>query len=184
LRSGPSSARLLIVEDDERLRGQLARAFRGRGYAVSEAGSLATLRALTFPRDLAFALVDLRLPDGSGLDALQHLRSRCAGLPVLMLTGYGSIATAIAAVRLGATDYLTKPVDVDQILAALSPVADERTGCGDAGLAPVASLERVEWEHIQRVLRDCEGNVSRAARVLRIHRRTLQRKLSYPPPQR
>jgi two-component system response regulator RegA len=172
------SDHLLIVEDDESLRAQLARAFRGRGYEVCHASSLAELDALA-PAAWTAAVVDLRLPDGSGLEAVKQLRARDGALPIVVLTGYGSIASALEAVRLGATDYLTKPVDVDQILAALGG----ETPDGPAAEDP-PSLERVEWEHIQRVLRDCDGNVSRAARALRIHRRTLQRKLSYRPPQR
>jgi two-component system response regulator RegA len=172
------SDHLLIVEDDEPLRAQLARAFHGRGYQVSQARSLGELDALA-PAPWIAALVDLRLPDGSGLDAVKRLRERNSALPILVLTGYGSIASAVEAVRLGATDYLTKPVDVDQILAALVGSAP---AAAEAQYPP--SLERVEWEHIQRVLRDCDGNVSRAAKALRIHRRTLQRKLSYRPPPR
>jgi two-component system response regulator RegA len=175
------SDHLLIVEDDEPLRAQLARAFRGRGYAISEARSLGALAALS-RAEWSAAVVDLRLPDGSGLEAVERLREMHAALPIVVLTGYGSIASALEAVRLGAVDYLTKPVDVDQILSALG---GSLSGAADAATAPqTPSLERVEWEHIQRVLRDCDGNVSRAAKVLRIHRRTLQRKLSYRPPER
>ena len=184
------TAHLLIVEDDANLRGQLGRAFRGRGFQVTEAGSLAELAAERAGAAWSAAVVDVRLPDGSGLDALRLLREVDDTLPVVMVTGYGSIANAIEAVRRGAVDYLTKPVNVDQILAALERGGGERAA-GEGARAPepgatarAPSLERVEWEHIQRVLADCDGNVSRAARALGIHRRTLQRKLSYRPPLR
>jgi two-component system response regulator RegA len=181
------TAHLLIVEDDPNLRRQLGRAFQGRGFRVTEAASLAELATGREGAAWSGAVVDVRLPDGSGLDALRLLHEVDARLPVVVVTGYGSIANAIEAVRRGAVDYLTKPVDVDQILAAF-----ERGGAAFAGgegaraaepgpATRVPSLERVEWEHIQRVLADCDGNVSRAARALGIHRRTLQRKLSYRP---
>jgi two-component system response regulator RegA len=181
------SGHLLIVEDDANLRGQLGRAFRGRGYRVTEVASLTELARACAAAAWSAAVVDVRLPDGSGLDALRLLREADGDLPVVMVTGYGSIANAIEAVRQGALDYLTKPVDVDQILAALARGVFAG-GTGEAARPAEAgthrrapSLERVEWEHIQRVLADCGGNVSRAARVLGIHRRTLQRKLSYRP---
>ena len=172
---------VLLVEDDERLREQLARALRSRAHAVTEAGTLAELRSLRHERGQGCAGVDLHLPDGTGLAAVRELLAEEPTLRIVVLTGYGSIATAVEAVRLGALDYLTKPADVDQILAAL----DSHDGACDPppSLEP-PSLQRVEWEHIQRVLRDSGGNVSRAARALGIHRRTLQRKLSYRPPRR
>ena len=121
------------------------------------------------------ALVDLKLGDQSGLEVDKALRALDAGTIIVVLTGYGSIATAVESVKLGATSYLTKPVDADQILAAFH-------GESDPGLDPTAQpLARVEWEHIQRVIADCNGNLSQAARVLGIHRRSLQRKLSKDP---
>lgn len=127
------------------------------------------------------AVLDLRLPDTDGLAVLKELQARATAPEVLMLTGFGSIANALEAVRRGARDYRTKPADANQILAALG-LADGMPDNGETDGAP-ASLDRVEWEHIQRVLADCGGNVSQAAKWLGIHRRSLQRKLArYPAP--
>ncbi len=126
------------------------------------------------------ALVDLRMPGGSGLDLLTDLLARLPELRVVMLTGYGSIANAVEAVRRGAVNYLTKPADLDMILAAFARSAEQEE---DQAYAPL-SLARAEWEHIQRVLEDCGGNISQAAHKLGLHRRTLQRKLQkFPPPE-
>ncbi|MCA9512247.1 MAG: response regulator [Myxococcota bacterium] len=172
--------RLLVLEDDERLRGALVRALAKRGYEVEQAAELAALASVDGAR-LDGAIVDLALPDGSGIDAIRALSAANPALRIVVLTGYGSIASAVDAVRGGAVDYLTKPADVDQILAVLDPGAAAREPA--RALAP-PSLGRVEWEHIQRVLHDCDGNVTRAAKALGIHRRTLQRKLAYRPPER
>jgi two-component system response regulator RegA len=177
--------RLLVVDDDDPHRSRLARALRERGLEVAEARSAA--EALEVARSFRpdRAVLDLRLPDRSGIDLLSDLRAAHPELACVVLTGFGSIPTAVEAVRRSAVDYLTKPADADEILRAFE------TGSGDgpdavppldAGAAP--SLHRVEWEHIQRVLAECGGNVSRAARVLGLHRRTLQRKLATRPPQR
>jgi two-component system response regulator RegA len=168
------------VEDDDVLRGRLARAFRERGYDVHEAESAAAAEheALCAPPDCA--VVDLRLEDSSGLDVVRALVAACPAVAVVVLTGYGSIATALEAVRLGARHYLTKPADVDEILSAF---ARERPAAAPPPAA-VPTLARVEWEHINRVLADCGGNVSRAAKVLGIHRRSLQRKLAKFPSSR
>jgi two-component system response regulator RegA len=124
------------------------------------------------------ALVDLRLPGRSGLDLVRDLKELDAATKVVVLTGYGSIATAVQSLQLGAASYLTKPIDADQILAAFQQIGADI----EVRAAPTAQpLARVEWEHIQRVLADCAGNVSQAARVLGIHRRSLQRKLSKYP---
>ena len=171
----------LIVDDDEVFRARLCRAFRLRGWEAHEAADAAT--ALEKARDAApdLAVVDLRLAGDSGLDVVRGLRALDATLTIIMLTGYGSIATAIEAVKCGADHYLSKPADVDQILAAFETV----NASAASSLRPpetVPSLARVEWEHIQRVLADCDGNISQAARLLGVHRRSLQRKLSkYPP---
>jgi two-component system response regulator RegA len=131
-----------------------------------------------------YMLVDLRMPGPSGLDVVRDVKALDASITVVVLTGYGSIATALEAVRLGAADYLTKPADVDSILAAF----DRADGLAGPVLEPgtdqsVPSLARVEWEHISRIVTDCGGNISQAARMLGIHRRSLQRKLSkYPMP--
>jgi len=172
----------LIVDDDEVFRARLCRAFRLRGWDAYEAANLEA--ALETARASApdLAVVDLKLAGESGLDIVRVLRALDSTISIIMLTGYGSIATALEAVKSGADHFLSKPADVDQIISAyktlgVSPVSDIR--------APeaVPSLARVEWEHIQRVLADCGGNVSQAARLLGVHRRSLQRKLSkYPPP--
>jgi len=169
---------VLIVDDDEVFRQSLCRAFRLRGWEACEAGG--SNQALNVTRGFApdLALVDLRMPGESGLDVVRALRGLDATLVIVMLTGYGSIATAIEAVRCGANHYLMKPVDVDQILAAYGGVTDA------AQPVAVPSLARVEWEHIQRVLVDCDGNISQTAKLLGMHRRSLQRKLNkYPPRQ-
>lgn len=170
---------LLIVEDDDALRERLARAFVRRQLEVrAVADSESALRLATAdPPEMA--LVDLRIGETSGLDLIPALHALDPGTRIVVLTGYGSVATAVQAVRLGATNYLTKPADADEILAAFD---------GEAALPDGAvkewrpmSLDRVEWEHINRVLVDCGGNVSEAARLLRLHRRTLQRKLARFP---
>ena len=171
---------VLIVEDDAVFRGRLARAFRERGFEAHEAADAAEAHRTAEAEAPEYAVVDLRLPDASGLDVVRDLVALDSGTAIVVLTGYGSIATALEAVRLGASHYLTKPADVEQILAGF-----ERGRGGTAAAAPetAPSLARVEWEHINRVLADCEGNVSQAARVLGLHRRSLQRKLAkFPQP--
>ena len=170
---------LLIVEDDDVLRPRLARAFRERGFEVREAPDVdaAIESARSDPPE--YALVDLRLGSRSGLEVVRALVELDPATAIVVLTGYGSIATALEAVRLGATHYLTKPADVDEVLAAFTRGAAE----GLAAPESTPTLARVEWEHINRVLADCGGNVSQAARILGIHRRSLQRKLAkYPTP--
>jgi two-component system response regulator RegA len=182
----PSAPSLLIVEDDDVLRSRLTRAFRARGYEVREAADAESGLRLAREDPPELALVDLRLPGSLGLDAVRSLRELDPSTSVVVLTGYGSIATALEAVRLGATHYLTKPADVEEILAAFARV--ETTAPAQQPTAPASastpSLARVEWEHINRVLTDCDGNVSKAARVLGIHRRSLQRKLAKFPTSR
>jgi len=165
---------LLIVDDDAPFRDRLVRAMRDRGFdATGVADHAAAIEAARIESP-EFALVDLRLPGPSGLAVVRDLKAVDASTVVVVLTGYGSIATAVEAVKLGAANYLTKPADADQIVAAF-----DGTEPPDEARAP--SLARVEWEHIQRVLTDCGGNVSQAARVLGIHRRSLQRKLAKRP---
>lgn len=175
---------LLIVEDDDRLRQRLARALRERGYETREAGDYDSALNAAREDSPEYLLVDLRMPGGkSGLDVVRDIKAIDAATIAVVLTGYGSIATAVEAVRLGAAEYLTKPADVDQIVAAFSrssPAAAAEGGEPEQ----VPSLARVEWEHINRVLADCGGNVSKAARLLGIHRRSLQRKLSRFPSNR
>lgn len=170
------SRTLLIVDDDVPFRARLMRAFSDRGFDVAGAGSVDEALALARADTPELALVDLRLPGKSGLDLVKALKDLDATTSIVVLTGYGSIATAVDSVKLGATSYLTKPVDADQILAAF-----DRSEPSDRSAPTAQSLARVEWEHIQRVLGDCDGNLSHAARVLGIHRRSLQRKLSKNP---
>jgi two-component system response regulator RegA len=169
---------MLVVDDDAPFRTRLVRAFVERGFDAAGAGDYDQALAAARADSPELALVDLRLPGRSGLDLVRDLKAIDQATRIVVLTGYGSIATAVQSLRLGATSYLTKPVDADQILAAFD------AGEPDRPLATVPSaqpLARVEWEHIQRVLADCEGNVSQAARVLGIHRRSLQRKLAKNP---
>ena len=170
---------LLVVDDDEAFRTRLVRALTDRGLDVTGAGSYDD--AMTAVRDETpeLALVDLKLPGKSGLELVKDLKALDDTTRIVVLTGYGSIATAVQSLQFGAASYLTKPVDADQILAAFHE-ADSHMDRAPA--SPVAQpLARVEWEHIQRVLSDCQGNVSQAARLLGIHRRSLQRKLAKYP---
>ncbi len=171
---------LLIVEDDQLLRQRLARAFTERGYATLAAANVAeALRQSEEAPELA--VIDLRIGDASGLDVLRALLQKDPATRVVMLTGYGSIATAVEAMRLGAVHYLTKPADADQILAALYRGADHEA---PPPAGEPLSLARAEWEHINHVLVSVSGNVSEAARRLGLHRRSLQRKLAKYPPAR
>lgn len=167
---------ILVVDDDAAFRARLGRALSDRGLAVTAAGSYEEAMTLARMETPELALVDLRLPGRSGLDVVRGLKELDDTTNVVVLTGYGSIATAVESVRLGATTYLTKPVDADQILAAFDGLTN-----APGAHSPTPSLARVEWEHIQRVLNDCDGNISQAARRLKIHRRSLQRKLSKNP---
>lgn len=171
----------LIVEDDPRFRQRLARALRDRGLTVDEADSLAAARQAIARAVPSRMLLDLRLEDEWSLDFIDELRASHPEIVVVVLTGYGSIATALEAVRRGARHYLTKPVDVDQIVAALEGTTASGTSSPEE--PQPMSLARLEWEHINRVLTECGGNVSAAARVLGLHRRSLQRKLAkFPMP--
>jgi two-component system response regulator RegA len=172
---------LLLVEDDEALRTRLARAFVSRGIEVRQASNARDAEALAREDPPEMVVLDLRMPDSNGLDLIPALIQIDPNTRIVVLTGYGSVATAIEAVRRGATHYLTKPADADEILAAFD------RGAGPSPETPrlqPMSLDRVEWEHINRVLVDCRGNISEAARVLHIHRRSLQRKLAKYPPMR
>jgi two-component system response regulator RegA len=174
-------ASLLLVEDDRILRERLGRALHERGLEVSAAGDLgeALTAARLDPPELA--VVDLKLPAGSGLELVRELLALEPSTKIVVLTGYGSIATAVEAIKLGAVHYLAKPADADEILAALGR-GEPAEGAPAGPMAP--SLARAEWEHIQRVLADAGGNVSEAARRLGIHRRSLQRKLGRLPPRK
>ncbi len=175
---GPDKT-LLLVDDDEPFLRRLAKAMEKRGFAVETAGSVAAGRAIATARPPAYAVVDLRLQDGNGLDVVEVLREKRADARVVVLTGYGAIATAVAAVKIGATDYLSKPADANDITNAL--LARE----GDMPPPPEnpMSADRVRWEHIQRVYELCDRNVSETARRLNMHRRTLQRILAKRSPQ-
>jgi len=174
---------LLIVEDDEALRDRLARAFRDRGYEVRQAADAEAALAAARDDSPEFVVADLRMPGRSGVELIRELVALDPSTTAVVLTGYGSIATALEAIRAGAVDYLTKPADVDQIEAALHRrLGPEDRSPDEPGHVP--SLARVEWEHINRVLADCGGNLSKAARLLGMHRRSLQRKLSKYPASR
>ncbi len=169
---------LLIVDDDETFRQRLARAMERRGFAVTSAESVAEGIAAARAQPAAFAVIDLKLDDGSGLDVVSALHEARPDARVVVLTGFGNIATAVAAVKAGAIDYLPKPADADEIEAAL--LAD-----GSAKPPPPEnpmSADRVRWEHIQRVYELCDRNVSETARRLNMHRRTLQRILAKHSP--
>ena len=178
----PAASRLLLVDDDERLRERLGRALSDRGYhvRVAESPDQALQRLEEGPVD--YALMDLRMPGGSGLELVAEFVERSPSTCIVVLTGYGSISTAVEAVRLGASNYLTKPADADMVLAALAKADAEPLS--DVPDYEPPTLARTEWEHIQRVVDDCGGNISQAARKLGLHRRTLQRKLHRFPPLR
>ena len=171
----------LVVDDDEVFRNRLCRALSDRKW---EAGAVSGgAEALRFARDRSpdLVIVDLRMPEKAGLEVVEELRALDSSTTIVMLTGYGSIPTAISAMKKGADYYLSKPADADQILAVYEKL---RSAPNDSAEVPesVPTLARVEWEHIQRVISDCDGNISQAARLLGIHRRSLQRKLGkYPP---
>ncbi len=169
--------RILVVDDDTIYRERLGRSLRDSGFQIATAADVES--ALLVARDFLpdAAVLDLRMP-GDGLVCLRKLVDDYLGIRIVILTGYGSIATAIEALRAGAINYLTKPADAEQILAALG--GEDIASQESKYVAP--SLDRLEWEHIQRVLQDHGGNISRTAEALGMHRRSLQRKLQkYPP---
>src|SRR5437764_314041 len=167
--------RLLIVDDDEPFRLAMRNAFLRRGYEVSLAGSADEAQAALQKEAPDYAVVDLRMPGPSGLEVVRALRALPRPPQVVVLTGYGTIGTAVEAIRLGAINYLNKPADADEIEAALQ-------GKRPPPMDDVPSLDRQEWEYLNRILADCSGNISEAARRLKMHRRTLQRKLQKHPP--
>jgi two-component system, response regulator RegA len=170
---------LLIVEDDKALRSRLARALELRGFIVAQAESVSEAATSVAKSAPAFAVVDMRLADGNGLDVIETIHARRTDTRAIILTGYGNIATAVTAVKLGAIDYLSKPADADEIVAALlrSPGAKPPPPPENP-----MSADRVRWEHIQRVYESCDRNVSETARRLNMHRRTLQRILAKRAP--
>jgi two-component system, response regulator RegA len=192
--SSPSSAAaptILLVDDDDRLRERMSQAFAERGYRVLAAADhaaalrLARARVAAGPAEppIERAVVDLRMPGANGLMVIKDLLALLPELELVVLTGYGSIATAVEAMRLGARDYLTKPAHADRILAAFEAEPAPPEELAEVGFE-TPSLARLEHEHIERVLRECNGNISRTARVLGMHRRTLQYKLAKFPAKR
>lgn len=168
--------KFLVVDDDTTFRDRLCSALRKRDLDVREAGNhtQALQEATNFRPDKA--ILDLRLRSTSGLDLVPLLLQIVPNLQIIILTGYGSIATAQEAIRRGAYSYLTKPCSVERILAGFEPIESEATA-----ELPIPSLNQVEWEHLQRVLADCGGNVTKAAKILGIDRRSLQRRLAKAP---
>ena len=169
---------LLIVDDDDPLRGRLSRAMEKKGFLVKEAKSKKEALDLAKKSPPNFAVVDLRLDDGNGLDVVKELFKLKKSSRIVMLTGYGNLPTAVAAVKAGAIDYIAKPVDADDVEAALLASPDTKA---KPPTDPM-SADRVKWEHIYRVFELCNRNVSETARRLKMHRRTLQRILSKRAP--
>jgi two-component system response regulator RegA len=173
----------LVVDDDEIFRNRLCRALCERKWEAEPASDGEHAVKFAQERSPDLVLLDLRMPGKSGLDVVQELRAIDSSMTIIILTGYGSIPTAISAVKRGADHYLSKPADADQILAVYETL---HSAMNDGQETPqsVPTLARVEWEHMQRVISDCDGNISQAARLLGIHRRSLQRKLAKRPPVR
>ncbi|WP_310498591.1 ActR/PrrA/RegA family redox response regulator transcription factor [Sandarakinorhabdus sp.] len=169
---------LLLVDDDVPFRQRLALLLARKGFAVTAVGSLAEARVEAARSKPTHAVVDMRLTDGNGLDLVAELRANSPDVRIVMLTGYGNLATAVAAVKAGAVDYLAKPAEPEDIVRALSADGSSRA---EAPPEPM-SADRVRWEHIQRVYELCERNVSETARRLKMHRRTLQRILAKRSP--
>jgi len=169
---------LLIVDDDKPFQQRLARAMEKRGFEVSTADGVREAVSVVSTASPAFAVVDMRLEDGNGLDVIEAIRQRRPECRAVILTGYGNIATAVTAVKLGAVDYLAKPADPDDIIAALARKPEDKAPPPENPM----SADRVRWEHIQRVFELCDRNVSETARRLNMHRRTLQRILAKRAP--
>ncbi len=174
----PDDKTLLLVDDDKPFLSRLGRAMEARGFDVRMADTVADGIAAVRERPPGYAVVDLRLSDGTGLDVIEALHAARSDARVVVLTGYGNIATAVTAVKLGAIDYLAKPADADAVYGALISDTDNRTALPDNPM----SADRVRWEHIQRVFELCNRNVSETARRLNMHRRTLQRILAKRAP--
>ena len=174
---GPDPS-LLLVDDDSAVVNRLAKAMEKRGFQPEVAESVAAGTAIATARPPAYAVVDLRLEDGNGLDVVEVLREKRPDARIVVLTGYGAIATAVAAVKIGATDYLAKPADATDVTNALLATGEELPPPPENPM----SADRVRWEHIQRVYELCDRNVSETARRLSMHRRTLQRILAKRSP--
>lgn len=172
----------LIVDDDANFREVITRALQRRGFAVASAGDGANAMRVARQQQPRRALLDLKLADESGLDIIAALKQALPDIEIIMLTGYSSIATAVEAVKRGALNYLCKPANVDEIMAAFASANSDSKCAGiPAATAQPHSIDRLEWEHIQKVLLDNQGNISATARALGMHRRTLQRKLQKRP---
>ena len=169
---------LLIVDDDDSFRGRLSRAMEKKGFEVKDAKTVVDAIKLTKSLPPKFALVDLRLEDGSGLDVVQEINKTRQDSRIVMLTGYGNLPTAVAAVKAGALDYMAKPIDADDVESALLATPNSKAKPPENPM----SADRVKWEHIHRVFELCNRNVSETARRLKMHRRTLQRILSKKSP--
>jgi two-component system, response regulator RegA len=174
----PEDRSLIVVDDDKAFLQRLARAMEQRGFEVRSGHSVAEGLALVREKPPAFAVVDMRLEDGNGIDVIAELAKLRPDARSIVLTGYGNIATAVRAVKLGAVDYLAKPADADEVTDALLAPSDERAPPPENPM----SADRVRWEHIQRVYELCSRNVSETARRLNMHRRTLQRILAKRAP--
>jgi len=174
----PADVSLLLLDDDAALRTRLGRALEKRGFSVTMAGSVAEALEAIRAAQPAFAVLDLRLEDGDSLSVVEELRKRRPDSKVVILTGYGNIATAVAAVKAGAVDYLSKPADADDVAKALLTEGARKPAPPENPM----SADRVRWEHIQRVFELCNHNVSETARRLNMHRRTLQRILAKRAP--
>ncbi|AUH33205.1 ActR/PrrA/RegA family redox response regulator transcription factor [Paracoccus tegillarcae] len=169
---------LLLVDDDENFVKRLARAMEKRGFVPTSALSVAEAMQVIRRSAPAYAVIDLRLEDGSGLDVVEALREAREDARIIVLTGYGAIATAVAAVKMGATDYLSKPADATEVTSALLSIGEVLPPPPENPM----SADRVKWEHIQRVYEQCDRNISETARRLHMHRRTLQRILAKREP--
>ena len=174
----PQDSSLLVLDDDTPFRTRLGRALESRGFAVTTVGSVAEALVVARNNPPAFAVLDLRLEDGTGLTVVEELHKRRPEAKVVILTGYGNIATAVAAVKAGALDYLAKPADADDVVKALLSDPNRQPAPPENPM----SADRVRWEHIQRVYELCQHNVSETARRLNMHRRTLQRILAKRAP--
>ncbi|MEM8799958.1 MAG: ActR/PrrA/RegA family redox response regulator transcription factor [Pseudomonadota bacterium] len=174
----PNGNTLLIVDDDAAFRNRLATTMARRGFEVTAVAGLGEARDAMGDQSFSYAVFDMRLEDGNGLDLVPEIRSLYPGVRVVILTGYGNIASAVLAVKTGAVDYLPKPADADDIMRALVQQGEK----ADPPIDPM-SADRVRWEHIQRVYELCDRNVSETARRLKMHRRTLQRILAKRSPQ-
>lgn len=175
----PHDQSILVVDDHDIFRERLARALRSRGWHTHTAVGVEPAKLILDAHTIHRAVVDLNMPGGNGMELVRHISAHHPDVDVVILTGYGSISTTVEAIQAGAVNYLPKPADADDVLFAFEGRQGESKAAPTYQLAP--SLGRAEWEHIQRVLSDCGGNITQTAKKLGIHRRTLQRKLDAGP---